>query len=158
MPVEQLGSTNKTTHRTAAQTGRKRSPIIQTQGTPCASLYFLVVNLESMAEADSSADARHRVRVFVDFWNYALHMRNVERRFRTELGEARASAVWRRSAGRRSHRHERVSGTELLRLLQSGQRNGPKTPPMGNGSRGHVPGGEGVNRSQAEEAVATSVP
>ena len=55
-----------------------------TPGTPCAPLYLLVVNPDSMPEADSSADARHRVRVFVGFWNYTLHMRNVDDPLRTD--------------------------------------------------------------------------
>ena len=49
-----------------------------------------------MPEADSSADARHRVRVFVDFWNYTLHMRNVDEPFRTDW--ARLGPVLSRAA------------------------------------------------------------
>ena len=37
-----------------------------------------------MADANEFADARHRVRVFVDFWNYTLHMKDVDEPFRTD--------------------------------------------------------------------------
>ena len=37
-----------------------------------------------VANRHRSADVRRRVRVFVDFWNYTLHMRKVDRRFRTD--------------------------------------------------------------------------
>jgi hypothetical protein len=30
------------------------------------------------------SDRRHRVRVFVDFWNYTLFMRNVDEAFKTD--------------------------------------------------------------------------
>ena len=37
-----------------------------------------------MADSNQSADARHRVRVFVDFWNFTLHMRGVDDAFRAD--------------------------------------------------------------------------
>ena len=37
-----------------------------------------------MADANQLADARHRVRVFIDFWNYTLHMKSVDYPFRTD--------------------------------------------------------------------------
>ena len=59
-----------------------------------------------MYEADSSPDARHRVRVFVDFWNYTLHMRDVDAPFRTDwarlgpkLARAAAQVVEPNAAG-----------------------------------------------------------
>ena len=39
---------------------------------------------EQVTEANPSIDARHRVRVFVDFWNYTLHMKSVDQPFRTD--------------------------------------------------------------------------
>ena len=49
-----------------------------------------------MPEANLSPDARHRVRVFVDFWNHTLHMRDVDYPFRTDwarLGPVLSSAA-----------------------------------------------------------------
>ena len=37
-----------------------------------------------MADVNQLADARQRVRVFVDFWNYTLHMKDVDAPFRTD--------------------------------------------------------------------------
>ncbi|MDE2782395.1 MAG: NYN domain-containing protein [Gemmatimonadota bacterium] len=37
-----------------------------------------------MTDTTPSIDARHRVRVFVDFWNYTLHMKSVDQPFRTD--------------------------------------------------------------------------
>ena len=37
-----------------------------------------------MAGVNQLADVRHRVRVFVDFWNYTLHMKDVDDPFRTD--------------------------------------------------------------------------
>lgn len=37
-----------------------------------------------MADVNQLADARQRVRVFVDFWNYTLHMKDVDDLFRTD--------------------------------------------------------------------------
>ena len=45
---------------------------------------------------DDSPQRRHRVRVFVDFWNYTLFMRSVDERFRTDwskLGPALSHAA-----------------------------------------------------------------
>ncbi|WP_419936167.1 hypothetical protein [Candidatus Palauibacter sp.] len=48
-----------------------------------------------MADVNQLADVRHRVRVFVDFWNYTLHMKDVDDPFRTGLVEAGAGVVTR---------------------------------------------------------------
>ena len=37
-----------------------------------------------MADATQSAEARHRVRVFVDFWNFTLHVKDVDHAFRAD--------------------------------------------------------------------------
>ena len=37
-----------------------------------------------MPDNDPTHDQRHRVRVFVDFWNYTLSMRDVDKGFRTD--------------------------------------------------------------------------
>ena len=55
-----------------------------TPGTPRASLYFWGTYPKQMTETNPSIDPRHRVRVFMDFWNYTLHMKSVDEPFRTD--------------------------------------------------------------------------
>ena len=69
-----------------------------------------------------------------------------------------ADAVACRRQGRRSCRGERVPGIELLRLPGPGHRDGPTTPSLGNESRGHVSGSEGVDRSPPEQRSPPACP
>ena len=50
---------------------------------PCASLYFL----ETILADGDLGGSRHRVRVFVDFWNYTLFMRDVDATFKTDWSQ-----------------------------------------------------------------------
>ena len=84
---------SKKTHRITAQTGRYGVRSLRSQGRlarPCAFGRY------GMLGDDPTHHPRHRVQVFVDFWNYTLSMRAADEAFRT--GWSRLGQVLSRAA------------------------------------------------------------
>ena len=63
--------------------GDTESDHLDPRDASCVPVFFLG-RPDHMADANQLADARHRVRVFIDFWNYTLHMKSVDDPFRTD--------------------------------------------------------------------------
>ena len=61
-----------------------RCPTIATPGTPCASLHSLLRERIRMLDKPTNSRLGHRVRVFVDFWNFTLSMKEIESGFRSD--------------------------------------------------------------------------
>ena len=127
-------------------------------GTPCASLYFLWELTRRNGRRESTrrcSTPRPSVRRLLELHpSHEGRGRSLSARTGRSWGRCCHALPLRSSILPRRAR----SGIELLRLLQPGQRDGPTTPSLGNGSRGHVSGGEGVHRSPPEEAFAASLP
>ena len=68
-----------TTRRTATQIGKHGVRSLLPQGRLCAPLYSV-----RTYRLTADSQQRHRVRVFVDFWNYTLSMRDVDQTFATD--------------------------------------------------------------------------
>ena len=84
---------DNTTHRITAQTGEIEIRSSSPQGRFARPCIFVRCD---MSRDDAAPGQRHRVRVFVDFWNYTLSMRDVDGSFRTDwskLGPALSSAA-----------------------------------------------------------------
>ena len=109
--------------------------------------------------ADTPVQApRHRVRVFVDFWNYTLSMRDADAEFRTDwaklgpvLARAAAAAVDAAAAGE-------YQGLNFYGSQRPSPRRGPTASPMGDDGGGHVSRRKRVDRATPAEALAARMP